>query len=392
VEYAEVARGFADEVLFPAALSTDASDVVPSELLDGLASDGLYGVGADADFVTTCTVLEELASGCLTTAFLWAQQLGLVHALAANGPAEVAARWLAALAAGEIRAGVGLGGALPQPTLHARADDDGWVVDGVSPFVSGWGRIDIIHLAARTPDDQIAWLIADAAEGPALRAERLHLAALNATATVRVTFRQLRVGADRLTGLHPASADTAPEVLRMHAAFALGVASRCCRLLGPTAIDADLAQLRAELDRLGPGIQEARAAAGALAMRAAAALMTSRGSQSLLAADHAQRLLREAAFTLVYALRPGSRSSVLTRLAAAEVGARSAARRPSGSALAGGSQHRGRKHVRDDARDVVRAATGERERDEVRGSLVRVGDGAQHRHDRVGVGDLVQPV
>ncbi len=318
--YAEVARRFADEVLFPAALSTDASDVVPRELLDGLARAGLYGVGVDADFGTTCAVQEELASGCLTTAFLWMQHLGLVHSLSASGPAEVAARWLAPLAAGEIRAGLGLGGALPQPTVHARADEDGWVVDGVSPFVSGWGRIDVIHLAARTADDRIVWLIADAAEGPALRAERLRLAALNATATVRVTFAQLRVGADRVTDLHPASGETAPEALRLHAALALGVASRCCRLLGrPTSLDADLARLRADLDRLGPDILQARAAAGALAMRAAAALMTSRGSESLLVSDDAQRLMREAAFTLVYALRPVSRSSLLSSLGAAEL-------------------------------------------------------------------------
>ncbi|MGH3302341.1 MAG: acyl-CoA dehydrogenase family protein [Streptosporangiaceae bacterium] len=319
MDYLGVARRFADEVLFPAALSTEASDVVPRELLDRLASTSLYGVAVDADFGTACAVQEALASGCLTTAFLWAQHLGLVHALAAGGPRDVAARWLAPLAAGDIRAGLGLGGALPQPTLHARPDGDGWLVDGVSPFVSGWGRIDVIHLAARTPDDRIVWLIADAAEGPALRVERLHLAALNATATVWVTCRRLRVDADRATGLDPASEGAAPEVLRLHAALALGVTSRCCRLLGPTSLDGELAQLRAELDRLGPGMQEARAAAGELAMRAAAALMARRGSRSLLASDHAQRLMREATFTLVYALRPAARSSLLTRLGAPEL-------------------------------------------------------------------------
>jgi hypothetical protein len=333
VPYVEVARRFADEVLFPAALSTDASDVVPRELLDGLASTGLYGVGMDADFGTTCAVLEELASGCLTTAFLWMQHLGLVHGLAASGPAEVAARWLAPLAAGQIRAGLGLGGALPQPTVHARADGDGWVVDGVAPFVSGWGRVDVMHLAARTPEDQIVWLIADAAEGPALRTERLHLAALNATATVRVTFTQLRVGADRVTDLHPASGETAPEALRLQASLARCVASRCCRLLGPTSLDDDLARLRADLDRLGPGILQGRAAAGALAMRAAAALMVSRGSTSLLVSDHAQRLMREAAFTLVYALRPASRSSLLSSLAAVELAEPAQPGSPSGSPM-----------------------------------------------------------
>lgn len=107
-------------------------------------------------------------------------------------------------------------------------------------------------------------------------------------------------------------------MLRLHAALALGVASRCCRLLGPTPLDDELAACRTELDRLDPAtIFGARAAAGELAVRAAAALSVAQGSRSLLVADHAQRLAREALFTLVYALRPESKDALLGRLRAA---------------------------------------------------------------------------
>jgi hypothetical protein len=57
------AQALADEVLFPAALETDAADVVPVRLLDALADAGLYGVGAETDFATVCAVQEALASG-----------------------------------------------------------------------------------------------------------------------------------------------------------------------------------------------------------------------------------------------------------------------------------------------------------------------------------------
>jgi alkylation response protein AidB-like acyl-CoA dehydrogenase len=324
MDVVEVAQRIADEVLFPAALSTDASDVVPRELLDALGEAGLYGLaappefgGLDADFRTVCAVQEALASGCLTTAFLWAQHLGLVHALAAGGDPGLQARWLPPLASGEIRAGLALGGALPQPTLRARPADGGWRLDGVSPFVSGWGRIDIVHAAARTADDEIVWLLVDAVEGPSVHAERIALAALNATGTVRVTFDQLPVAAERVAGRHPAGGGgTPPEVLRLHAALALGVAARCGRLLGPTWLDAELVALRTRLDELGPDTAAARAAAGELALRAAAALMAAAGSRSLLVADHAQLLARDALFTLVYALRPASRTALLTSLGA----------------------------------------------------------------------------
>jgi alkylation response protein AidB-like acyl-CoA dehydrogenase len=331
VDIVQVAQRLADDVLFPAALATEASDVVPRELLDALAAEGLYGLpaprelgGLDADFPTVCAVLEALASGCLSTAFLWMQHNGLVHVLAAGDRPELARTWLPPLAAGQIRAGLALGGALPRPSLRAAREGQGWRLDGVSPFVSGWGRIDVIHAAARADDGDIVWLLVDAAPGPALRAERLRLAALDATATVRVTFDRVRVPADRVTSKHPPGDPAAPEVLRTHAALALGVAARCCRLLRdrddrPTSLDGELAAVRTELDKLGPGTQAARAAAGELALRAASALMTTAGSRSLLVTEHGQRLAREALFTLVYALRPGSRSALLTRLGAPEL-------------------------------------------------------------------------
>jgi alkylation response protein AidB-like acyl-CoA dehydrogenase len=325
VDVVLLAKRLADDVLFPAALSTDASDVVAPGLLDSLAEAGLYGLvapanagGLEADFATACAVAEALASGCLTTAFVWGQHHGLVRALVAGGDPAQQARWLAPLAAGQIRAGLALGGALPRPALHARPAAGGWVVDGISPFVSGWGRVDVVHAAARAADNEIVWLIIDAVEGDSVRAERLRLAALDATATVRLEFGGLFVPAERVTGTHEATAVTPPEVLRMHAAWALGVAARCCQLLGPSSLDAELVALRAELDRLGRGVAAARAAAGEFAVRAACALMTARGSRSLLAADDGQRLAREALFTLSYALRPQSRAALLTRLGAPE--------------------------------------------------------------------------
>jgi hypothetical protein len=121
---------------------------------------------------------------------------------------------------------------------------------------------------------------------------------------------------DRVTSTHPAGGETPAEVLRLHASLALGVVSRCCRLLGATPLDEELDALRTRLDELGPGTAAARAEAGELALRAAAALMTATGSRSLLLSEHAQRLAREALFVLVYALRPASKEALLTALRA----------------------------------------------------------------------------
>jgi alkylation response protein AidB-like acyl-CoA dehydrogenase len=254
----------------------------------------------------------------LTTAFVWGQHIGLVHSLAGSGTPELKATWLGPLTKGTIRAGLALGGALPRPTLRASRAAGGWRLDGFSPFVSGWSRIDVLHTAARTDNDEVVWLIIDATEGPAFAVERLRLVALNATATVRAAFSGLTVPNDRVTAIHPPHGATPPEVLRIHASLALGVTTRCCRLLGPSRLDEELVATRRRLDALDEEtIAADRAAAGALAVRAATALMTAAGSGSLLHTDHAQRLAREALFTAVYALRPASRDALLAALGAA---------------------------------------------------------------------------
>jgi alkylation response protein AidB-like acyl-CoA dehydrogenase len=72
--------------------------------------------------------------------------------------------------------------------LRATLGRHGWRLDGESPWVSGWGRVDVLHTAARADDGSLVWLFVDPAERDGLGTERLNLAALNATATVRATF------------------------------------------------------------------------------------------------------------------------------------------------------------------------------------------------------------
>ena len=324
MDIVSTAQRLADETLFPAALATDASETLPVALLDALADAGLYGLtgpasdgGLDADFPTACAVVEALASGCLTTTFVWVQHIGTVLATATSGNAAMR-DWTAALSRGERRAGLA-GAASPGPAqLVARETAGGWIFDGVAPFVSGWGRIDAAHTAARTEDGRVVWALVDARESSTLSVERLGLVALNATATVRAGFRAHHAPAERITSVSPYNdGPTPPAVLRIHASLALGVAGRCCRLLGPTALDDELLRCRTELDRLdAETIEAARASAGELALRAAGALAVHAGSRSLLLDQHAQRLAREALFVLVYALRPGSRASLLARLGA----------------------------------------------------------------------------
>jgi alkylation response protein AidB-like acyl-CoA dehydrogenase len=76
-------RGLADDLLFPDAMRVDRLDVLPVAHLDTLAALGLYGASAPVqvgglglDLATYCAVVEDLASGCLATTFVWLQHRG----------------------------------------------------------------------------------------------------------------------------------------------------------------------------------------------------------------------------------------------------------------------------------------------------------------------------
>ena len=322
------ARRIADDVLFPRANDTDRARVVPLENLDALADAGLYGLtgppasgGADADFATVCSVTELLSSGCLTTAFVHAQHIGAVHAVATSDTEGLADEWLAPLCRGERRAGLALAGALPgRPLLRAVARGGLWELTGSARWISGWGRIDVVHTAARTDDGRVVWLLADARESESFHVRRLELTALDATATVRADYTQHTVRADRVTSIVPhEEGPPNPYVLRIHASFALGVVARACTLIGPTPLDDELTRCRDALDAEAPealvdAMPAARAAVSELALRATAALMVRMGSESVVREQHAQRLAREALFLAVYASRPEVRSALLTLL------------------------------------------------------------------------------
>ena len=318
------AAAIADDVLFPAAIATDAAPLLPVASLDLLAREGFYGMagppdvgGWDLDPATSAQVVEILAGGCLTTTFVWLQHRNPVRAVAASATPGLRKEWLAPLCAGARRAGIALAGERPgPPLLVARREGDGLTLDGEAPWVSGWGLIDVVLVAAREGDRVIRMLV-DAAPGATIAAEPLDLVAANASGTVTLRFDGHRVPADRIVNEEPLDDVLARDAarLRMNGSLSLGVAGRCGRLLGPGPLDEELRTTRAELDAASPAqLPAARARAAELAMRMAAALVVAGGARSILAQAHAQRLAREALFLLVFGSRPPIRAALLDRL------------------------------------------------------------------------------
>jgi alkylation response protein AidB-like acyl-CoA dehydrogenase len=334
-DYVCKARRIADDVLFPAALYVDRTGTVPDSHFQLLADEGFYGVaapdsvgGADLSLPDFLAVVEILAGGCLATTFTWLQHQGVVRGIATTGNIAVRDRWLPDLVRGERRAGVAFAGAIQQPpTLWAKQVDSGYLLSGDAPFVSGWHTVDLVLLSARATeaDDIVSGILETRApDGPAV--DPIQLVAAQGTDTVRLTFNDYHLPADAITTRVTRTEFLGGQVFgsRVNGTIPLGITARCIRLLTEsgrddlaTTLAAQLAEARTRMDNAlanPPAMPAARAATADLAYRAAGTLVVASGSAGITTSHHAQRLAREAMFTLVAAGRPEIRTELISLL------------------------------------------------------------------------------
>lgn len=315
------AQKIADEVLFPLAIEADRAGAVPKKQLALLADAGFYAISTYCKPQTITSIIEALASGCLTTTFVWTQHLGATAA-AANSDGPVRDELAADLASGAKRGGVAFAHMLRPgtPLTTATRTDGGWLYNGVAPWVTGWGHIDVVHAAARH-DEDIVWALIDAAESPTLQSEKIDFAVVDSTQTEVLAYTDHFVPDARVTKVENYAAWKGRYQLglRTNGSLALGVARRCCRLLDDAAFGERLAAVRNALDETDvadlDAMSSARAAASLFAVQAATALVAKVGGNAVMLSEHAQRLMREAMFVLVQGQNPAIKAEMLDQLA-----------------------------------------------------------------------------
>jgi alkylation response protein AidB-like acyl-CoA dehydrogenase len=314
----------ADEIFLPDAVAVDRDGRIPEAHFAALASSGLYGAfapvqlgGAGLGGSELCNAIEVLASSCLASTFVWIQHFGLLGTMLDPAtPTALRERLLAPVVKGEVRGGIALAGLLPDARLRATQVDGGWRLEGEAPWVSGWGYVHVLQVAARVDDGHVLTVLIDAVDKPGLTIERQHLVAADVSATVRVRFEGLFVPNDSVVGVREYDAVQArTEGLRANGSLALGVARRCCVLLGPSPLDQEIDRCRVALDEASTtDMPRARAAASALAVRAASALTVAYGSAASVVGTDPDRLTREASFLLVFGSRPMIKAALLDTL------------------------------------------------------------------------------
>nr|WP_296772534.1 acyl-CoA dehydrogenase family protein [Rhodococcus sp. (in: high G+C Gram-positive bacteria)] len=326
----ERARNLADTVLFPEADSVDFDGQIPDSHFESLAAEGFYGlasgVGESPEMDEIPDIIELLCGGCLATAFTWMQHNGVVMSMSNTSNAALKSVYLDAMIDGSIKAGVAFAGAIPRPPkLFARRTDTGYVLDGSAPFVSGWGIVDVLQVSARDEfDDSIVHSLMAATEGDGVTVERLDLIAADASNTVRMRFENVRVPDSRVVSVVTDDQFQAGQIYGswINGCMAMGIARRAITQmtelgLDTTAYSAVHTELRGRFDNAlagGDDMSRVRADASEFAVRAAAALVAGTGSSAIVGRGTAERLVREAAFTLVAAGRPAIRTALIDAL------------------------------------------------------------------------------
>jgi len=160
-----VVRDFAEQEIAPQAERWDRDHEFPVETVHAMGRLGLFGLpfpaeygGSEADFITLCVAIEEVARVDSSMAITLEAAVGLGAApIAAYGTEEQRQRWLPDLCAGRTLAGFGLtepdaGSDAGAGRTRARRDGDDWVIDGAKAFITNSGTpiTSLVTVTART--------------------------------------------------------------------------------------------------------------------------------------------------------------------------------------------------------------------------------------------------
>ncbi len=359
------AREVCETALGPNAETTDRGPGPNRANFEALAERGLLGLaipkeygGLDANGATQRKFTQLLASYCGVTTFTQAQHHGPSRMIA-NGPnGELKQRLLPDLASGRKMSGISFAHLRRPgpPVLRAEPAAGGWRLQGLAPWVTGWGLISQVAFGATLPDGRFLYVwspvqreeFADLFEsvrppqgnwGRLEASPPLALCAMNASATVELTLTDWFIPeAHRLS-------ESDRETMQRNdrngvlgaTAMPLGCAAAAIRVLGTTAakrsipaiVGAAQAFLR-EWEEVSGQVEEwnsrgsepdffanavrVRAWCIELALRAAHAAVTANSGAANLLSHPAQRLLREAMFYTVQAQTHEVMDATLARL------------------------------------------------------------------------------
>ena len=216
IQVRNMARGFADDVIRPAAMELDREERFPAEVYEQMADLGLFGFcvpesmgGPGFDTLAYALVMEELSRGYSSVA----DQCGLVELISTllvqHGTPQQRDRWLSDVTAmrtkvayciTEAEAGTDVSG-IRTETVR---DGDGWILNGGKIWIHNAPVADLAFVLARTDRDAghrgMSIFIVDLHASGVERGPKEHKMGQRASQVGALTFTDVKLPADALLG------------------------------------------------------------------------------------------------------------------------------------------------------------------------------------------------
>ena len=268
-----------------------------------------------------------LSAGCLTTTFVVTQYTGACRRIAGCENALLKTMLLPQLLSGQIFATVGISHLttsrrhLSKPVLLATEVDGGFLLDGMSPWVTGSVKADVVVVGATLEDGRQILASVPMGQPSIATPAPPQLVALGASKTGRVEFKSHFVPAQQLIGgpiedVLKQGVGAGPGGLQT-STLAVGLAQAAVDFLrqesvarddladAAEALDSEVRQLSHDIERLALGEEvcsneQLRTRASSLALRSTQAALAAAKGTGFVTGHPAGRWCREALFFLVW--------------------------------------------------------------------------------------------
>jgi butyryl-CoA dehydrogenase len=277
-EIVAIVRRFVEREVLPVATELEHADEYPTKLVEGLRDLGLFGAtvpaehgGLGLDVPTYARIVEELSAGWMSLSGVINTHLIAAGLIARQGTQEQQARWLPAMAAGDLRGCLSLSepdAGSDTRSLRCRATPDGeeYVLDGTKAWVTNGERAGIVALAARTPEGITCFMVEKepgTRSGGITVTRRVEKLGYKGVETVEMAYDGHRVPASAVLGGPAGLGRGLPAILGGLELGRINIAARACGV-GRAAFEAAMAYAQ-QRSTFGKPIAEHQAIAFKLA-------------------------------------------------------------------------------------------------------------------------------
>jgi butyryl-CoA dehydrogenase len=247
-QFRTVVRDFARSEIAPHAEAWDRDHTFPVDAVLAMGALGLFGLpfpaeygGGDADYITYCIAIEEIARVDASMAITLEAGVSLGAApFFYSGTEAQRQEYLVPMVAGEVLGAFGLteaeagsdaGATRTKATLDAASSE--WVIDGQKTFITNSGTpiTKCVTITARTGEHEISNIVVDAGTPGFVVQPPYRKMGWHASDTHELVFTDCRVPEDHLLGVRGEGFKTFLRILDdgriAIAALALGMAQAC---------------------------------------------------------------------------------------------------------------------------------------------------------------------